>query len=344
MIGVDLGDGWTITHEIAQSAAATGGNFSLGYLARHTTGREGFVKVINYHAILFSADPTGMMQIITEAYNFERDIVEKCSQKRLTRVVSAYRHDSLAPAGAPYPLSFIIFERAKNDVRAVLDSTDNIDLAVKLRMVHNAAAGISQLHAIGVAHQDVKPSNLLIFDTRRGSLDTAKIGDLGRATDAAKAARHDVLTIAGDPRYAPPEQQFGEIQASFGARRLACDIYQLGNLLSFVLAGVTMNSLIDMYLDPTFSPRNWRGTYADVFPYVQAAHAAALSTMKNTIDEPLRDELIGLIAATTDPDVTRRGHLASRRAGQPYSMNRIVTELDLLSRKAETFRSTSDAA
>jgi serine/threonine protein kinase len=336
LVGLDLGEGWTITSSLNPSAASTGGNFSVGYLANHTSGREGFVKVINYQAILFSPDPTAAMHAITEAYNFERALVEKCSQKRLSRVVAAYRHDSLVSPGQPYPVSFIIFERAQDDIRAVLDAAADLDLAVRLRMVHNAAAGIAQLHSIGVAHQDVKPSNLLVFDTSSTTKDSAKIGDLGRATDPQRSARHDAYPIAGDPTYAPPEQRFGEIASTFGARRLACDIYQLGNLLTFVLGGVTMNMLMDMYLDPSHSPRNWKGTYSEVLPYIQAAHAAGIATLAHTLSShPLKSDLIKVVSATTDPDVTRRGHAASHRAGQPYSMNRIVTELDLLSRRAE---------
>lgn len=336
LIGLDLGDGWTIDSALSPSAASTGGNFSVGYLASHSTGKEGFVKVINYQAILFSPDPTAAMHAITEAYNFERALVDKCSKKRLSRVVSAYRHDSLLLEGQPYPVSFIIFERAQDDIRAVLDAAADLELAVRLRMVHNAAAGIAQLHSIGVAHQDVKPSNLLVFDASPTTRDSAKIGDLGRATDPQRSASHDDFVIAGDPTYAPPEQRFGEVATTFGERRLACDIYQLGNLLTFVLSGVTMNMLLDMYLDPSHSPNNWRGTYAEVLPYVQAAHATGLATLNHTLEpHALNDDLIGVVSATTDPDVTRRGHRASHKAGQPYSMNRIVTDLDLLSRRAE---------
>ncbi|WP_170133043.1 protein kinase domain-containing protein [Arthrobacter livingstonensis] len=301
--------------------------------------------MINYQAIFQSPDPTGMMQMITEAYNFERELVQKCTNRRLSRVVEAYHHDSLpAQAPAPFPISFIIFERADGDIRGLLDEVADLELAVRLRMVHNAASGIAQLHSIQVAHQDIKPSNLLVFKPQLVLGRTAKIGDLGRATDQQRSAVHDEYAIAGDPSYAPPEQCFGETPVSFEERRLACDIYQLGNLLTFVLSGVTMNMLVHTFLDPSHSPQNWRGSYEQALPYVQAAHSAGLDALEGFLPSHMKDELIDLIECLTDPDLGRRGHHASRKAGQPYALNRIVSQLDLLAHLAEVRQSRLAAA
>lgn len=335
LLGLDLGQGWVIDGALPKPVSATGGNFSLGYTATNSDGRAGFVKVINYQAIFWSPDPTLALQSITEAYNFERELVAKCTNRRLSRVVSAYHHDNLRVESLPHPVSFIIFERANGDIRGLLDEVANLELAARLRMVHNAAAGVAQLHSIQVAHQDIKPSNLLVFSSPLAASRNAKIGDLGRATDRQRTAVHDGYSIAGDPSYAPPEQRFGEIATSFEQRRLACDIYQLGNLLTFVLSGVTMNLLVHTFLDPSHSPDNWGGTYEGALPYVQAAHSTALQALENHLPPQMREDLIQLISSTTDPDLERRGHAASRKANQQYAMNRIVTQLDLLTRKAE---------
>lgn len=289
------------------------------------------------------------MQQITEAYNFERELVQKCTSRRLSRVVAAYHHNSLpGPSTQPYPVSFIIFERADGDIRGLLDDVGDLELAVRLRMVHNAASGIAQLHSIQVAHQDIKPSNLLVFNPVLDVGLAAKIGDLGRATDQQRAAAHDGYSIAGDPSSAPPEQSFGEIPASFEQRRLACDIYQLGSLLTFVLSDVTMNVLLHTYLDPTHSPQNWHGSYRDALPYVQAAHATALDAIgKNfrySVTDDMKNELIQLISCLTDPDLQQRGHRASHKANRPYALDRIVSQLDLLAHMAEVHYAGTSAA
>lgn len=333
LIGETLNDEWTIESRVG--ATSTGGNFSIGYFAKDDSGRRAFVKVLNFDAAMRSAEPTVVLQKLTEAYNFERDLVDRCGINRLSRVVAAYSHGTEWKPGVPVPISYIVFEPADFDIRKALDLGEELDVAVKLRMSHNAASGLAQLHAIGVAHQDLKPSNLLIFDTSSKREVNSKLGDLGRATDRNVTAWHDVFPIAGDPTYAPPEQSYGEVYSSFGQRRIACDMYQLGNLMAFMFTGTTINARLHMHLHPSYAPSNWGGTYGEALAYVQAAHAASLQDLEAEISHPLAESIASVIAYTTDPDVSRRGHPASIRARQPFAMNRIVTQLDLLARRAE---------
>lgn len=333
LVGETLNGEWTIESRVG--ATSTGGNFSIGYFARDSLGRRAFVKVLNFDAAMRSAEPTVVLQKLTEAYNFERDLVDRCGANRLSRVVAAYSHGSEWKPGIPVPVSYIVFEPADFDIRKALDLGKDLDVAVKLRMSHHAASGLAQLHAIGVAHQDLKPSNLLLFDTSSNADANSKLADLGRATDKNVAAWHDVFTIAGDPTYAPPEQSYGEIYSSFGERRIACDIYQLGNLMAFMFTGTTINARLHMHLHPSYAPANWGGTYDGALAYVQAAHAASLQDLQAEISHPLAESIASVIAYTTDPDVSRRGHPASIRAREPFAMNRIVTQLDLLARQAE---------
>jgi serine/threonine protein kinase len=332
--GLDLQDGWQIDTYIERSADQTGGNFSLGYLGSDNRGRRGFIKVINYYRAMFSLDPATALQQITENYNFERDLVERCGLRRLTRVVSSYAHGTIQNPGT-FPVSYIVFELAEHDIRKALDVDASIDLTAKLRLAHNATAGAAQLHGIGVAHQDIKPSNLLVFPELQGNSDSAsKLADLGRASDQHSPARHDIFTIAGDPTYAPPEQRYGTAHPDFERRRLACDVYQIGNLISFILTGTTVNSRIHSILDPQHAPENWGGPYEDVLAYVQAAHSAAIFEIMSELKGPLASRICDLIQCLTDPVVEQRGHPGSRRAGEPYALNRVVTELDLLCRRS----------
>ena len=335
LVGETLSGEWTVDSRVTPTAVQTGDNFSIGYLACNSSGRRGYVKVLNYEEAFRSVDPTAALQQMTEAYNFERDLVDRCGIHRLSRVVAAYCHGTVRIAAFPIPINYIVFEFAQFDIRRALDLSSDLDMAVKLRMCHNAASGLAQLHAIGVAHQDVKPSNLLVFDHSTSGLANSKIADLGRATDRNVAAWHDSFTIAGDPTYAPPEQRYGEVHSSFALRRLACDLYQLGNLIAFIVTGTTMNARLDMHLHPAYAPANWGGSYADVLAYVQAAHSLSLQDFAQSIDHPLGDRIVQIVSCLTDPDASRRGHPASHRARQPFAMNRIVTELDLLSRRAE---------
>ncbi|WP_168676578.1 protein kinase domain-containing protein [Cellulomonas septica] len=333
LIGETLGGQWTIESRLPP--ASTGGNFSVGFLGSTVDGRRVFIKVLNFDAAFRSADPTGTLQWLTEAYNFERDLVERCGSGRLSRVVMAYGHGTEQSAASPLPTSYIVFEPADFDVRRALDLDRDIDMSAKLRMAHHAASGLQQLHGLGIAHQDVKPSNLLVFSEPSSTRKHSKLSDLGRASDRETVAWHDSFTIAGDRSYAPPEQLYGEVYSSFAERRIACDIYQLGNLVAFIMTGVTINARLKMHLHPSYSPENWGGTYGDVLPYVTASHVAAVEDVETEIAHPLAREIASIIRCTTDPDVGRRGHPASRAAREPFALNRLVTELDLLAHRAE---------
>ncbi|MCF4122194.1 hypothetical protein L1785_14535 [Antribacter sp. KLBMP9083] len=336
IVGLQLNDGWRIDSEVVMTAAQTGGNFSLSYKGSDAQGRQGFIKVLNYEYALSTPDPPATMQAMTEAYTFERQLVERCSAGRLSKIVRAYSHGSVYTAAWGFvPVSYIVFELAESDVRKALDLSQSLDLVVKLRLAHNAATGAAQLHGIGVAHQDIKPSNLLVFGSNSPNANDSKLADLGRASDRNVAAWHDSLTIAGDPAYAPPEQLYREAHDSFEKRRLACDIYQVGNLASFILTGVSFNARLHALLHPVHNWHNWQGDYDEVLPYVQAAHATAVQQIEAEIGGPLAGRIASLISNLTDPDIENRGHPESRRRGEPYAMNRIVSEFDLLSRRAE---------
>lgn len=101
----------------------------------------------------------------------------------------------------PIPLPFIMFELADGDVRKVIAKASQIDDAWRFNVLHDVAVGLQQLHSKKIAHQDLKPSNVLLFDAEKRG---AKIGDLGRASIMGTGASHDQMTIAGAKSYAPP--------------------------------------------------------------------------------------------------------------------------------------------
>ncbi|MHA7134119.1 protein kinase domain-containing protein [Oerskovia turbata] len=330
LVGVTLGNRWLLTERLAPGK--TGGNFSVGFLATGLKGERAFVKIVNYQSIFRQPNVMAAMQQISAAYTFERNLVQRCGTAKLSRIVAAYDYGEETAPGVQLPVSYIVFEPASHDVRRMLDLSESISLAAKLRLSHNAATGLGQLHAIGVAHQDVKPSNLLIFPGSGGS----KVADLGRASDISVPAAHDAFPITGDRAYAPPEQSYGETYSSFNERRIACDIYQLGNLMSFILTGTTINARLKSHIYPDHAPENWGDNYAAVLPYVQAAHAAAIEEVSSELGfSPIGASAAQVIAYTTDPDIHKRGHPVSRKFREPFSMNRIITQLDLLSRRAE---------
>lgn len=337
--GEVLPGGWTVVERIRPRLGDTGGNFSVNYWVEDATGRRGFCKVLNYDWLLNTGlpeqDPVEAIATATRVYQFERDLARECVG--LSRVVTALHDGSFRREGYSVALvSFIIFEVADGDIRRVLDNSDRLDVAVRLRSMHHLATGLRQLHQRRVAHQDVKPSNTLVFPPDGSGARIAKVADLGRATVVGRPMDHDEFAIAGDPSYAPPEGRYNAVPDGFGPRRLACDLYQLGSMLCFVFTASAFNAFLDRELHPRQHPQNWTGSFAEVLPYLEDAYGRAIAAVVQEVSVSLRPRVELLLRKLCHPDPHVRGHPRARLGvGNPYALDRIVSELDLLARKAQ---------
>jgi serine/threonine protein kinase len=335
LLGLMLGE-WRVIERYERDPHSTGGNFCVGYRVVHSDGRYGFCKALDYSAALSSGvDPARVLQIMTESYNFEREILQKCDEFGVSRVIRMMDNGVVNVEGFFIPVNYMIFEYAEFDIRRELDRQGDLGTVLKLRTLHHVAIGLKQLHGIQIAHQDLKPSNVLVVDSS-AERRNCKLGDLGRATDPKVPAPHDDLPIAGDRTYAPPEQLYNATPIEFGPRRLACDLYHLGSLAAFMFAGIPMNALLAQNLYPSHLWTTWTGTYDDVIPYVRDAFGRSLAVLHDSCPEIIADQFTRLVSYLCEPDPYLRGHLSERRNlnGSQYSLERIVSELDLLATRA----------
>lgn len=336
--GLDLDGGWRVVGKIDRDPNSTGGNFCVGYWVENVDGRKGFCKALNLARAFTSPNPAVLLEQLTTAYNFECELLKKCEDRNMSRVVLALAQGTVNVPGFQFSnVNYIIFERADGDIRSVLNTAKVFDIAAMLRCLHHVATGLKQLHTNSIAHQDIKPSNVLVFSGQYDSGALSKVSDLGRATDRSKSAEHDDYPIAGDPAYAPPEQLYGAIPLEFGPRRLACDLYQLGSLTAFLLTGVSFNGALLQELYPTHAWHVWGGTYEEVLPYVRDAYGRTISRLSENFPDFLRGDLVRILRYLCEPDPKRRGHPVQLRRNfrYPYDVSRIVTEFDRLTRRAE---------
>jgi serine/threonine protein kinase len=237
--GMKLSGGWTAGSDLPL-LSDTGGNFSYSYLVTHDDGRKAFLKALDYSRALRSPDPPSALQALTTAYLFERSVLETCKSRRMDRIVQSI--DSGHVIVDPSELGrvdYLVFEMADCDVRSFLSAAAAIELAWKLRSLHHIATGIHQLHSAGIAHQDVKPSNILVFGKR-----TSKVADLGSASQKGTVCPRDDRHFAGDPSYAPPELLYGYLDPDWANRRFGCDAYLLGSMIIFMFTGLNATGLL----------------------------------------------------------------------------------------------------
>ena len=347
LAGMTLAGGWKVIRPVERHPLATGAHFSQGYIVEKDDGTEGFLKALDYSLALGAPNRAETLKNLTSAYLFERDLCAKCRSHRLTRVVAAIDDGEVLvdPDHILGEVDYLIFEKADGDVRTVMASWESFDTAWVLRALHHVSIGLRQLHGQTVAHQDVKPSNVVVFHGN-----SSKITDLGRAAEKGNPQPYDDYDIAGDPSYAPPELLYRYIDPDWNTRRLGCDLYLLGSLATFFFAEMSMTGLILANLPPKLHWDTWPGTYAEVLPYLESGFAKSLRSLSGDIPELVRPELTSAVRSLCSPDYKERGHPSERilpvadepsaladAKGNQYSLQRFVSLFDLLASRAEWY-------
>lgn len=330
LLGMTLDGGWKVVEAVVRSPRGTGGNFSHGYIVQNARGTRAFLKALDYSRALRAPDPATALKALTDAYIFERDVLHKCRDKRLDRVVVAITDGTVRVAGEP--VQYLILELAEADARSHANAAARFDTAWTLRALHHVSTGVSQLHREGIAHQDVKPSNVLSFEG--GTL--SKLGDLGRAAHQGHTPPHEWLNIAGDPSYAPPELLYQYLDPDWTRRRCGCDAYLLGSMVVFFFTGVGATALLRKELHPAHAWDRWTADFDSVLPYVRDAFGRVVAFVRQQLPAALTDDIVPIVKELCEPDVRLRGHPMNRSArGNQFSLERYISRFDLLARRSE---------
>lgn len=324
--GLVLDTGWKVVDQLSPGRNSTGGTFSHSYHVERGA-EKGFLKAFDFSDAFEPGEETiEFLKLLTSAYEHERDLLTLCRQGRMSHVVVAIEHGNVQVptfdllSGRVY---YIIFEMADGDVRRQMDLNKRFDTGWSLRALRDVCLGLSQVHRQMIAHQDIKPSNVLAYG-KQGF----RISDFGRASLKGRSAPHDGQSVAGDRSYAPPELLYEFISPDFGPRRMGCDVYMLGNLASFMFTGANITASILSRLDPQFHPNKWNGTYEQVLPYVEEAFSRTLAEIEKVIDPLAREFTIRLIRETCNPNLARRGHSRGVGGMNQYSLERYVQQLE----------------
>lgn len=329
--GMTLKTGWKVTEKVYSKAGSTGGYFSVCYLVEKD-GRIGFLKALNIHSFLTGEeDHLGAVGVLINTFKFEKELLTRCRDKKLSRVSKLLEASFENIKGYIIPnVYYMIFEKAERDVRQHIRYADNIDDAWKLRSLHNIAMGIRQLHGINISHQDLKPSNIFVFDNG-----ISKVGDLGRALCSTLSAPHEKFNFTGAKAYAPPEVVHGFVLPNWNDKVFAIDCYMLGSMASFYFTGQTMPALLSQCMNPSINILML--SFEDALPYWILALESALAIIgKHTEDIDGQERLINAIRMLCFPDPRERGHYKNVEGiGNNFQLERFVSTFNFLAEKAE---------
>jgi eukaryotic-like serine/threonine-protein kinase len=335
LLNLTLKSGWTVIKKIEKTDSQTGSFFSVCYLVQKD-GETCFMKAFDFTKFLSISTPgTKVVDVMSDmitAYKYERDLSEHCKNKHVTKVSFVKVADEEMVSG--YSISivpYLIFNLADGDIRKKLDFSSELDYAWRLKSLHDIAVGLKQLHLVEVSHQDLKPSNILVFDT------DCKIGDLGRSMCRDIDGPYNKMAYTGDNTYAPPEIMYGYYEKDWLKRVFATDCYLLGSLVTFYFAGISMSALLRKHIPDNFSWEKWTGTFKELVPYLENGFSNALNEFSTNIErKDLQYELRQLVEYLCYPFPEKRGHPKNvNSSGNNYNMERFVTILDVLKRKAE---------
>ena len=227
---------------------------------------------------------------------------------------------------------YLVFEMADDDIHHMLDVAERLEFSWKMKSLHDVAVGMYNLHKVGITHQDIKPSNILQFN------DETKIGDLGCSSCEALDSPYKDRLFTGDHNYSPPERSYNWTISDSSKQKYLTDCYLLGSLIVFYITGVSMNALLYRYLPESYLPDHYQGDLDPIRSYLNNAFALALEEIKKSIPEiRLRDRLLQTIEYLCSPIPEYRGHPKnlSLTHGNPYSLERFISTLDLMKQEAE---------
>lgn len=335
--GMTLEGGWRVLSIVPRADGQTGGLYSTSYLVESLDGTRGFLKAMDFSAAFSESDITAALKPLVDAFEFERDLLRECRGRRMDRVVLALA-DGTATVDAQAQLGrvpYIIFERGDGDIRGHLRSLLQIEVVSVLKVLHNIALGLRQLHAAGVAHQDLKPSNVMIFNAGRVP---AKLGDLGHAVrQGVPLARPEHDVVGGDYRHAPPEQLYNDAPQDWRTHRVGADLYHLGSMAVFLFSRVNMTALLRAELSPEHWHERWNGKPTELRPYLRDAFDRAVRKFASEVPADIRQDIEATVRQLCEPDPALRGHPRARaiKHGDPYSLEQYISQFSALAARVQ---------
>ena len=296
--------GWYVEEKI-DTKQVSGGNFCARYVVADGNGTRAFMKAMDLTRV-FNAPLEDIQSLVSE-YLFEQRILEFCKDRNMTKVVVPISAGEMENQQFPAPLNrvfYIVFELAESDLRQkyLVESRD--EWLPFFRAMHHICIAAEQLHRAGIAHQDIKPSNVLHF-----SEDQSKLADLGRVTDKAGTSPFNSLFFPGDVRYAPIEVLYGVGAKEFSDRYLS-DMWAIGSLIYQTLMGSSVSHILKVESQKILE-NVLTLSYADALPILYSAFCTMMDRFQEVCSDKFGEDIgkriTVIVSEMCHPDRDKRG-------------------------------------
>jgi serine/threonine protein kinase len=330
LVGLTLLDSWVVIEKVAFDKGDTGRSRSCCYMAVDDDRRQAFVKAFNFEILDLAGETEELQKQLAEYHN-ERKIHEHCSNLR--RVTRIYGHGHKVIDGKA--VHYIVCESGDVSLRRSQPPGDSsIPASERLIALRQVTSALIQLHRLRVAHQDIKPSNVVNFSKDQ----IVKITDLGSAScSELPSPPHDEEPYVGQVNYVPYELLYSRsVEPNWYRRRIGCDVYLLGNLIFTSFTGVSLTSAVLHGIPESLRHTEFSAEYDEVLPDLITQHDLIVPCfLSETTPEYIRNEIIDLVQRLCHPDPMRRGVgrgvVESDRA---FDLQRCEGVLDRLAKKA----------
>lgn len=346
LVGKSIG-GWSVESIIENNDRTS--KYALYYKVTRD-GVSAIMKVLNYDKCLNANDLDGakdqddLLSREAGAFHFESELAKQCAGKHMGNVIRYLDSNELKLDGyVVRNVSYIVYELSDGKIGDFLKFSSKADFVVdlgilvdKLKSLHQVTKGVRQLHTHLIAHHNITPQSIEVFDGNN----LFKVGGLqkSRTRQAVLNSPVSAKLFDGDYTYAPPEAFFGYKMSEEMNTYYQIDTYMLGNMIVYYLTSMNLTTLIDRKCPCSLIEWASKGAeYKQVLPYIIDAFNQSLDDIKSSIcAKELRESIMDIIEGLCNPDPEKRGYPTGfGRKGTNVDLQRVLTDLDILYRKAQ---------
>lgn len=308
------------------------------------------MKVLDYDKCLNSSDLDGagdqneLLARETGSFHFETDLAKECAGNHMGNVIRYLDSGELKLEGFVVKnVSYIVYELSEGKIGDFLRFSSKTDFVVdlgmlidKLKSLHQVAKGVKQLHTHLIAHHNITPQSVEVFDKNM----LTKVSGLQKSRTRKGVLNSPVSAklFDGDYTYAPPEAIFNYKMSEEMSTYYQIDTYMFGNLIVYYLSSMNMTTLINRRCPCALM--NWASkgaSYEQVLPDILKAFNESLDDIAASISvDELRTPIVEIIEGLCHPDPQKRGYPGGfKRTQDNADMQRVLTRLDVLYNKAQ---------